>query len=573
MKKQFEDTPRTRNGEGRCLGAGERFGFLSGSITALRLSLLVAASATLVVTHSLAQTTFSSPVYRLWRGNPELESHGVTVDQMIADFVRTHHLPGIAMAIVQAPYIPRSAGYGVINVHNDELASTKTMWNIGPITQGFTAVAIMQLKEQGKLGIDDPICKHLPNMPAAWSKITILQLLQHTSGLLDFREAGYDPTRVYSPSELVDLVRLKPLLFDTGTDVRLSATNFILLGMIIERTSNMSYRDYIDRYQIKPLHLDSTMFASDFASHSFLDRPERPGFNQHDKFHTQVPYIDPVEPATGYLQDGSALDPMVSANLYSYGGIWSSAQDISFWDISLAGGVLVKDEIDRDVIYKPTTLANGKVVPAMAGWEFTQHGFMEVKGNSPGFSSYLSRFTAPDELVCVTLLTNKEGVDLTGLARQIADAYKTGLGADVNPAKVITQESKYSVPETVARIKAYLARQKAPVFATYDHAANAQSVGLPLRPTEVIVFGNPKVGTKLMQEQQAVAIDLPLRVSVWQDDRNRVWLGYQNTYDLGSAYGIKDEATLAAIDKFLGELAGEAANVYTYSGSALNAQP
>ena len=124
-----------------------------------------------------------------------LESHGITVDQMVADFVRTHQLPGITMAIVQAPYIPRSAGYGVINVHNDELASTKTMWNIGPITQGFTAVAVLQLKEQGRLSINDPISKYLSDIPGAWGKITILQLLQHASGLPDFREAGKPMSR------------------------------------------------------------------------------------------------------------------------------------------------------------------------------------------------------------------------------------------------------------------------------------------------------------------------------------------------------------------------------------------
>jgi uncharacterized protein (DUF302 family) len=189
---------------------------------------------------------------------------------------------------------------------------------------------------------------------------------------------------------------------------------------------------------------------------------------------------------------------------------------------------------------------------------------MEVKGNSPGFSSYLSRFTAPDELVCVTLLTDKEGVDLTDLARKIADAYKTGLDADVDPAKVIAQESKYSVADTVSRIKAYLAMKKVPVFAIYDHGANAQSVGLPLQPTEVVVFGNPKVGTKLMQERQAIAIELPLRVSVWQDERSRVWVGYQNVDDLASAYGINDRAAFAAIDQFLGELVGHAADVYTH---------
>ena len=534
-----------------------------------KLSLLAAASAALFVQSALAQTTAAaSSGYRLWRGNPVLQSHGVSVDQMIADFVREHNLPGIAMAIVEAPYIPRSAGYGVINTQNDELASTKTMYSIGPITQGFTAVALMQLKEEGKLSVDDPVSKYLPDAPVAWGKVTVLQLMQHASGIPDFREADYDCAKSYSPTQLLDLVRSKPLAFKNGTEVQLSATNFILLGLIIERASGMSYHDYVIRYQVEPLHLESTMMAGDFGSKTFLDRPQpKPDANQHDKFHLQVPYINPVEPATGYFGIGATLtstDPMSTANLYAFGGIWSSAQDISFWDIALAGGVLVKEEADRDLIYKPTKLADGKPVPAMAGWEFTQHGFMEIKGNSPGFSSYLSRFTAADELVCVTLLTNKEGVDLTDLARVIADAYKSGLGADTDPAKIVTQESKYSVPETVARIKASLAAQNVPVFATFDHGANAQGAGLSLSPTQVVVFGNPKVGTKLMQERQAAAIDLPLRVSVWQDERNRVWVGYQNMDDLAATYGIKDRTTLAAMDKFISKLVGMSVNVYSY---------
>src|SRR5215475_10242706 len=99
----------------------------------LKLSLLAAVSVFLTIQSTPAQTTSASPSYRLWRGDPVLQSHGVTIDQMIADFVRKHNLPGITMSIVEAPYIPRSAGYGITNIHNDELASTKTMYSIGPI--------------------------------------------------------------------------------------------------------------------------------------------------------------------------------------------------------------------------------------------------------------------------------------------------------------------------------------------------------------------------------------------------------------------------------------------------------
>ena len=310
------------------------------------------------------------------------------------------------------------------------------------------------------------------------------------------------------------------------------------------------------------------MMASDFGSKTFLDRPQpRPEANQHGKFHSQIPFINPVEPATGYVNNGARLspvDPQGSANLYAYGGIWSSAQDISAWDITLAGSVLVKDEADRDLIYKPTTLANGKVVPAMAGWEFTQHGFMEIKGSSPGFSAYLSRFTAADELVCVTLLTNKEGIDLTDLARVIADAYKSGLGAGTDPARIGAQESKYSVPETIARLKANLAAQNVPVFATFDHGANAQGAGLSLRPTQVVVFGNPKVGTKLMQEQQSAAIDLPLRVSVWQGFAEPGLGRVPEHGRAGHDLRHQRQGGPYAMDKFVSELVGKSANVYSY---------
>lgn len=521
------------------------------------------------VSVALAAQPDATAHYPIIRGSAVLQSHGETIDKMIADFVAAHDLPGITMAIVQAPYIPRSAGYGRINLDNDELASTKTMWNVGPITQAFTAIAVFQLQEQHKLDIHDPVSKYVADLPADWGKVTILQLLQHSSGIPDFRDNGFDVAKAYQPAELLDLVRDKALLFETGTDARLSATNFILLGLAVEGASGMSYHDYVTKYQIEPLGLHSTMFASDLATKGFLDRPApQAGVNQHVKFTSQIEYIDPVEPATGYRLADGKMTPVgtdASASLYAFGGIWSSAEDISKWDIALAGSTLVKDKANRDLIYKPTTLDNGKVVPAMAGWEFTHHpGFMEIKGNSPGFSSYLSRFTAADELVCVTLLTNKEGVDMTDLARDIAEAYKAGLGPAVDPHSVVAQESKFGADETVARIKARLAADKVPVFATFDHAANAKDAGLELRPTQVLVFGNPKVGTRIMQENQAAGIDLPLRVLVWQDELNRVWVGYPSFDKLAAEYGLTDEKTLHAVAGYVETLVRASANVYAY---------
>ena len=259
------------------------------------------------------------------------------------------------------------------------------------------------------------------------------------------------------------------------------------------------------------------------------------------------------------------VDAAATANLFAFASLWSSAEDISLWDVALAGGILVKKPENRALIYKPTTLGNGSVVPAMAGWEFTMHpGFVEIKGSAPGFSAYLSRFTDAADLVCVTLLANKEKVDLTNLARDIADSYKPGLGAGVPAENIVEQESKWTLDETVARLERLLKAQNVPVFAKFDHDGNARQAGMTLRPTRVLVFGNPKVGTKLMQAGQSAGLDLPIHVSIWQDERNRVWVGYRSLESIAAEHAIKDPETVAAMSRALDGLIAKAVNVYDY---------
>ena len=504
------------------------------------------------------------------RAKTVLAAHGKYIDERIAEFMTTNNLPGLSMAIVEAPYIPRLASYGRASVVNDQLASTRTMWNIGPITQGFTAVAVFQLYEAKKLDIHDPIGKYVAGLPETWRKITIFELLQHASGIPDYRSSSeFNETRMYRPTELLSMVSGRPLLFPSGSQVRMSATDFALLGLAIEHASGMTYHDYVTRFQIERLGLQRTMFAEDFATRAFIDRPDiATEENKHFRFKSEVPFIDPVEPAIGYKeQDGklTPADPKSAEALFAFGSLWSSAEEISIWDIALAGSILVQSAANRALIYQPTRLENGTVVPAMAGWEFTHHpGFMEVKGSAPGFSAYLSRFTAPSELVCVTLLADKEGVDLTDLARDIAEAYKAGLGPAVDTDSVVTQESKYSVDETTVRLQSQLKAMNVPTFAEFDHAEDASKVELDLRPTKVLVFGNAKVGTKLMLDNQAIALDLPLRVSIWQDEHGSVWVSYHNIDRLANEYGIKDPATVKVLNHFMENLVARSVNIYEY---------
>ena len=180
------------------------------------------------------------------RGNVHVAYQGKAIDQMIYEFMEEQGIPGMTLAIVQAPYIPRVVGYGVTDFEKGNLAAAKTLWPVGPISQGFAAVAIMQLYEKGKLDLNEPVGKYLKDIPESWQNISILQLMQHSSDIADYRsQKGFDVSSDYQPVQLIETVKAIPLAFEPGTDVKQSATNFLLLTSVIEKASKMSYHDFV----------------------------------------------------------------------------------------------------------------------------------------------------------------------------------------------------------------------------------------------------------------------------------------------------------------------------------------
>lgn len=111
---------------------------------------------------------------------------------------------------------------------------------------------------------------------------------------------------------------------------------------------------------------------------------------------------------------------------------------------------------------------------------------------------------------------------------------------------VITKPSSNSVPATLDRLEALVKEKGFTVFARIDHAAGAKRVGEKLRPTELLVFGNPKVGTALLLKGQGVALDLPIRVAVWEDANGMVWMAYNDPAWLVQRYEISDADPVVA---------------------------
>ena len=123
-------------------------------------------------------------------------------------------------------------------------------------------------------------------------------------------------------------------------------------------------------------------------------------------------------------------------------------------------------------------------------------------------------------------------------------------------------QSSYGLGETMDRLAAAVTGHGMTIAARIDHATAAAKVGMELRPTEVLIFGNPKAGTPLMQVAQTVAIDLPLRVLVWQDEQGETWLAYNDPKWLAKRHGA-EQGTERVLDNMTDVLAGIAKTATT----------
>jgi uncharacterized protein (DUF302 family) len=128
---------------------------------------------------------------------------------------------------------------------------------------------------------------------------------------------------------------------------------------------------------------------------------------------------------------------------------------------------------------------------------------------------------------------------------------------------LITLRSNYGPKDTMDRLEAAVKAKGLTIFAHVDHAAGAAAVGLPLRPTDLLIFGNARGGTPLMQSVQTMGIDLPLKILVWQDEAGNTWLSYNDPSWLARRHstGRDTEATIAALSDGLQALAKGAAGL------------
>lgn len=220
---------------------------IAGILTSLSCCLIAPAP----VTAQVAPTNNPAPATAL-----DTREAAAKIDGYMKAAVRHAQFSGsVLVARDGSPIFSKS--YGMANYELNVPNTSRTVYRIASLTKQFTAMAVVQLHEQGKLSIGDPICKYLRECPATWRQITIRHLLTHTSGIPNYSSLpDWDEVlavKTYERPEFVSLFRSLPLEFTPGEKFEYTNSGYYLLGQIIERASGQSYADYLRDRIFAPL--------------------------------------------------------------------------------------------------------------------------------------------------------------------------------------------------------------------------------------------------------------------------------------------------------------------------------
>lgn len=325
---------------------------------------------------------------------------GDRIDEIVRDEMRTSKTPGVSLVVLRKGRIAKLAGYGLANVEDRAKVDPDTVFQCGSITKMFTAAAILRLVEEGRLSLDDPLSKFLPEAPPSWSAIRLRHLLSHTAGLPDFvaHSIGLDPNADYTIKEALAQVAKRPLDFPVGEAWSYSNTGYLALGAVLEAVTGKGYADAMRDMVFAPLGMRDTRINDIYRI-----VPKR---------------------AAGYLvQDGELMNGDREGQSFSSfpdGGMITTVRDLAKWEAAIVGNKLLRPA-SWDLMMTRGRLDSGRrltygfawfVRPAL-GKRIVDHG-----GNSLAFNADIYRDVTAGTTVIV--LANAEGLSARHIAERIA---------------------------------------------------------------------------------------------------------------------------------------------------------
>ncbi len=388
-------------------------------------------------------------------------------------FVREHRLPGVAVGVVHGDRLAWSAGVGFADIAAHAAPGTATLYRIASITKTFTATAIMQLRDEGRLHLDDPAVAHLPELHRAESPfgaietVTLRRLLSHESGLIgDPPDTDWN-LPVYQGDPAANLARAPELgtSVPPNTQQKYSNIGYQLLGEVVTRVSGVPYAEYLQANVLDPLGLSGTGFEP-FAADLEARR------------------------ATGYAPRRFSDDLTVSVDppaTQAEGGLWSCVDDLARWisfqlreDGGAREGAQVLAGPTLAEMHRPRYLGDEAWTEAWAiGWYAVRKDDVTWVQHAGGLHGFITNVCFdPKERVGAIALINGDG-DAPELAMALGAAARTAVRAAPRPI-----EPPAPLPSAWADL-----------LGLYDHPAREQPLRVEWRDGKLTLIGHVDAGT------------------------------------------------------------------------------
>jgi D-alanyl-D-alanine carboxypeptidase len=317
------------------------------------------------------------------------------IDAMAQKVLDQTGVPSASVAIVQHGQIVYTHAYGKARLDPPLAAEPSMRYSIGSISKQFTAAAILLLEQEGKLSIDDPVSKYLPDLTRA-NEVTIRMLLSHTSGYQDYWPEDYLMPPMRNPTTaayILDTWGKKPLDFDPGTRWQYSNTNYVIAGKIVEQLSDMPLMKYLQLHVFKPLDM-AAVWNSDAEK---LGDTDASGYIRYA--------LGPLRPAP---KEGQGW-------MFAAGELAMPAYDLAQWDISVMNRSLLAPK-SYDEMFATVKLKDGSDSHYGLGLftrEAMGRSFYEHSGEVSGFVS--ENVVFPADKAAIAVLTNQDAAPAAGI--------------------------------------------------------------------------------------------------------------------------------------------------------------
>lgn len=339
--------------------------------------------------------------------NAQGQNSNPPIDSFLKARMKYYNIPGMQVAIIKDGKIVKLGAYGIANIPFKIPVTNNTLFPINSMTKCFTGVAIMKLTESGQLDLNQTVSHYLGKLPEAWQTITIKQLLSHTSGLPDI--VNGDTGKMIAEGEdtlALNNVKTMPMRFSPGQKSEYNQTNYVLLGLIIEKLSKKPYSTFIREQQFIPAHLKLTDFGDSFDVISNMAETYSYNFHRNGLWKRS-------NHLTRVFEEFAMLTRPAA-------GINSTAEELAKWLVNLTQGKFINSE-STELMWTPTRHNDGTPAPRGLGWSVLKRNEHIAVYGSGGMRAALYYY--PQDRLGIVILTNLRGANPEKIIEQLAGLY------------------------------------------------------------------------------------------------------------------------------------------------------